>query len=160
MGPFSATSGDAKTVISLRTSFKNQFFDLPGSKSVSQAFLDCSWSALNSQMRSQWASPEAVANHGLHSKPCKYWGFLMISLLGGFYISFFSSSVNGVELSLRGTVLGVSSCLWGSHEPAKVVISLRTSFKNQVSRKCSCKTPFKALLRGFWTMLGPQNDLY
>ena len=55
---------------------------------------------------------------------------------------------------------GVSSCLWGSHEPAKVVISLRTSFKNQVSKKCLCKTPFKALLRGFWTMLSPQNDPY
>ena len=35
-----------------------------------------------------------------------------------------------------------------------------TSLKNQVSKNCPRKTPFEALLRGFWTMLRAQNDPY
>ena len=36
---------------------------------------------------------------------------------------------------------------------------LRTSLKNQVSKKCPSKSPFKPHLRAFLTMLSAQNDL-
>ena len=51
----------------------------------------------------------------------------------------------------------VSSRFWGVHEPVKVVISLRTSFKNQLFQQCTFKTSSKALWKAFETVMSLQN---
>ena len=45
-----------------------------------------------------------------------------------------------------------------SNEPPKVVISLMTSFKNQVFKQGASKTSPKPLLRSFWTARTLQNE--
>ena len=45
----------------------------------------------------------------------------------------------------------VSGRFWGANAPPKVVILLRTSFKNPVFKQGASKTSPKPLLRSFWT---------
>ena len=52
----------------------------------------------------------------------------------------------------------VSGRFCGSNEPPKVVISLNTSFKNQVFKRGASKTSPKPLLRSFWTARALQNE--
>ena len=52
----------------------------------------------------------------------------------------------------------VSGRFWGCNEPPKVVISLNTSFKNQVFKRGASKTSPKPLLRSFWTARTLQNE--
>ena len=52
----------------------------------------------------------------------------------------------------------VSSRFWGAKEHLKVVISLQTSVKNQVFKKCTFKTSSKALWKAFETVMSLQNE--
>ena len=52
----------------------------------------------------------------------------------------------------------VSNRFSGTHEPLKVMISLGTSFKNQLFQQCTFKTSSKALWKAFETVMSLQNE--
>ena len=58
-----------------------------------------------------------------------------------------------VSKSTMWKILGTYS---GSNEPPKVVISLKTSFKNELFKQFASKTSAKPLLNRFWVVLSPQ----
>ena len=58
-----------------------------------------------------------------------------------------------VSKSTMWEILGTYS---GSNEPPKVVISLKTSFKNELFKQSASKTSSKPLLNRFWVVLSPQ----
>ena len=58
-----------------------------------------------------------------------------------------------VSKSTMWEILGTYS---GSNEPPKVVISLETSFKNELFKQSASKTSSKPLLNRFWVVLSPQ----
>ena len=60
--------------------------------------------------------------------------------------------------SSKHAVCLVSGKFWGANERLKVVISLETSFENQVFKKYTFETSSKTVWKAFQTVMNLQNE--
>ena len=114
-------------------------------------------------LRSAWEGPLSLK---FRSEPGYYFGYFGDTKFGWFRTGF---SCEGVAYCWKQSLAAWASkhevglawaTFWGSRKPPKVVISLSTSYKNQVAEQSSTKIFRKGLFGSFWTaMSSPSHFL-
>ena len=94
--------------------------------------------------------------------PCVLKNIVSIEMMF-YYFVFFHIVFHDEEKSLntyssKHALCLVSGRFWGANEHLKGVISLQTSFKNQVFKKCTFETCSKSVWKAFQAVMNLQNE--
>ena len=155
VGPLWTPFGQANIMISLTTSSKNAVVKKRRSKNHSKGplwlLLHCLWPPEDLKRDPQNDPKTTVCAQNTVNNQVFY--CLQYSLLL-FPRSEYPDQSFNTDSSKHALWL-VSGRFWGSNEPPKVVISLRTSFKNRFYKHFASRTSSKPLLDHFWVVLSP-----